>query len=86
MALGGIAREVAEFSVDQVAVPLRVGVETSYAQVGHQPVNFLGGQDASLARRHHLHNVGPQTGCCLRQPHISIGESTPENPALMDHR
>ena len=82
MTLGDTAREVAQFPVDQVAVPLRVGVETGYSQLGHQTVNLFVGQDASLVPRRYLHDVGPQTSGCLDQLHSSVVAESPRQPGL----
>ena len=77
MSLRGVACQIREFRIDQVPVPLRVGVETGHPQGSHRRVNFLGAQNAALARRHHLHDVGPQATCCLRQLHTSFWRTLP---------
>ena len=48
MALRSTAAQVTQFSVDQVAVALSPGVEAGYPHVGHQVVDLLSAQGASL--------------------------------------
>ena len=83
VALCGIASQIRQFPVDEVPVPLRPRVETSHSRGGDHLINLLGGQDAPLARRHHLHDVGAQTAYCLRQLRTSTRRALRTTLALM---
>ena len=80
--LRGAACQVRQLPVDQVPIPLHVGAETSHSRGSDHLINLFGGQDTSLARRHHLHDVGAQTACCLRQLHTSVVVVSQRLPSL----
>jgi hypothetical protein len=80
--LRGAACQVRQLPVDQVPIPLHVGAETSHSRGSDHLINLFGGYDTSLARRHHLHDVGAQTACCLRQLHTSVVVVSQRLPSL----
>ena len=80
MALRGAACQIREFPIDQVPVPLRPRVEISHSRGSDHLINLFRAQNAALARRHHLHDVGPQAAYCLRQLQISTRRALRTTP------
>ena len=58
MTLRGAACQIRQFPIDQVLVPLRHRVKISHSRGGDHLINLFRAQNTSLARRHHLHDVG----------------------------